>query len=363
MKIVFLVNGLGEYAQAFAVANAFVQDKQEIFFISNRPFLNSLILKDGFTLRPIEDNEDAQTTIDSIQPDALFLCNSHTSRVFNLTRPKQVKKVYSLDSNWLFNNKKYEELGMAKFSVYEWVDTIFCVFPHAFFLSNLKQNGGNYDISETFLSKIINPGFIPSGIALSNTQKAKERRKLGLMTGEKLILIYLSRAEFHSSEIKNHITEFERIISQTILNFESKVKIQYIDLTTKKNSLGYVFADNVLSSEQFDMIVSLADLFIMHYGYGTLPKLFHNEIPAICLIPKSDNPVHSNLYELKPCIDQKAIDYIFFQELDETILSKKIRKLLFDIDTIRTTKEQQKALFLSGEKNLLKEVYRQFSFK
>ena len=45
----------------------------------------------------------------------LFLCNSHTTRIYNLSRPTSIEWVFSLDSNWLFNNEKYKKLAEFDF--------------------------------------------------------------------------------------------------------------------------------------------------------------------------------------------------------------------------------------------------------
>lgn len=360
MKTAFLVRGLGEYTQAIAIAPLIREKANTALFLTDNAFLASLIEKDGFLLTFFTRANEANEKLKHIEANALFLCNAHTTRIYNLVRPKQIKWIYSLDSNWLFNNEKYKKLNLPKLLTYPWIDRPFVLFPRQFFLSNLKENGGYYEIDEVFKKKIITPGFIPSGPRFTDEQRRKLRKDIGLSDGQKLVVSYFSRPEFHSSEIKDNIQSFEKVVFETIekLNQNAKVKIALFDPTTGINNFNANIKKGVLASEEFDKLLAISDSVIMHYGYGTLPKVFANQIPVLCLIPRPDNKVHTNFFELKPCIDAKAIEYLFFDQVIESTIEDKARSLLFDPAAIKQIKLNQARIFSKGEKNLLQNLFR-----
>lgn len=365
MKTAFLVRGLGEYAQAAAIAPLIRESSFTPLFLTDNAFLASLIKKDGFLLTFFTRADEANEKLKHIKAYALFLCNAHTTMIYNLIRPTQIKWIYSLDSNWLFNNEKYKKLNQPKLLTYPWIDRPFVLFPKQFFLNNLMENGGYYEIDEVFKKKIITPGFIPSGPIFTDDQRRELRQKIGLSDGQKLVVSYFSKPEFHSSQIKEYIVQFQQYVKSAIKAISSTVNtpIAHFDLTSLWNNFQARINTSPLSTNDFDTIIGISDLVVMHYGYGTLPKVFANQIPVLCLLPRPDNQLHTNFFELKPCIDAKAIEYLFFDQATEKSIEDIARSLLFDPKAMKEIKSNQARIFSKGEENLVQNFYGSYTIK
>lgn len=354
MNIAFVVNGLGEYSQAFPIAKYFLENDHEVTFFVTNSFLAKIITNDGFHLLHIKQSKDIHLRLEKFVGEALFLCNSHTTYLYNLTRTKGIKKVFSLDSNWLFNNQKYRN-----YQTYKWIDTNYVVFPNEFFLKNIKQNGGYYEIDPFFADKIYNPGFIPSGIKLTKESRINKRRSLGIKDNEKLMISYLGSSHYFPKQFiylgQNLIRKIKAFIDLQAIKLNTQIKL--VNLSDDHLSLHNQI---VRKTEQFDEIIACADMVIMHHGYGTFPKIFNNQIPVICFTRKPRNLIHHPFYELKPCIDTGIISHFFFEDYSEKDLFEKIIIYLFDYKAIEDMKSKQKNIFVPGEKNLLDHFYRQF---
>lgn len=347
MRVIFLVRGLGEYAQGQAVAYALKKRGHKVKFFLDHPFLAQIVRRDRFPFIFFKSPDSLQKILDKEKAEALFLCNSHTTYRYRLLRPPDVGRVFSLDSNWLFNNSLYQKLGMEKFLTYDWIETIYVVFPPEFFFSNLKENGGYYEIEKSFYQKIKTPGFIPSGEKLEEEKKQKRREKFKVKENEKVIVTYFSRRQFHKTMKKDYVGFFQKIVSQVASRLSlSKRKIKVIHLSSK----------NSLSTIAYDNFLDMADLFVMHFGYGTLPRLFHKQIPVICFLPKPESPYFSSYYELSPCIKRGLVDYLFFPEVNLENVKKKISRLLDDAEVREKIKENQKKYFISGEEKVIEDL-------
>lgn len=365
MRTVFLVRGLGEYAQAVAIAPLIKDRGSAVFFLTDNVFLASLIKKDGFSLTFLTRPDEANEKLKHIEANALFLCNAHTTRIYNLVRPKQIKWIFSLDSNWLFNNEKYKKLNQLKLLTYPWIDRPYLLFPRQFFLKNLKENGGYYEIDEVFKKKIITPGFIPSGPRFTDEKRRELRAKIGLSDNQKFVVSYFSKPEFHSSQIKDYIVQFQKYVKSAIntINSTNNTPIALFDLSSLWNNFTARIDISAFSTVDFNRIIGISDLVVMHYGYGTLPKVFANQIPVLCLLPRPNNKVHTNFFELKPCIDAKAIEYLFFDQVTKSSIEDIARSLLFDPAVIKEMKSNQARIFSKGEKNLLQNFYGSYTIK
>ena len=355
MKIIFVVKGLGEYAQAHPIARIFQKNHEQVNFITEDKFVKELIINDRFDL--IEYSTSVNNLLREIKADALFLCNSHTTNVYQLERPKNIKKIFSLDSNWLFNNQKYLSLGLEKFYTYEWIDHMYVVFPKTLFEANLKENKGYYDVDSFFKNKIFCPGFVPSGSTYSNSQKQLIKKKFKINDDVKIISVYFGNHQFHSE-----------IYNQAVKDVEHKINIIISELHSNNSIVDYRMIKlngdqidlNIKDSISFDEELAISDLIIMHYGYGTLPKIFHKQIPVISLVPKVNNDYHTNFYELSPCIRKNALKYLIFNEFSIRELKELVMSMIFDENLIKNMKINQKKLFEKGEDNLVNHFYQQF---
>jgi len=353
MKIIFVVHGLGEYAQAQAVADLLQRKKENIFFLSKDKLIKDIAFNDNFSI--IDEKDNINNILNKTEADALFLCNSHTNIPYNLIRPNKIKKIFSLDSNWLFNNKKFSSQNLHKFFTYPWIDIIYTLFPKPIFDANLKENGGYYEVEKYFKDRIYCPGFVPSGKSLNFSEKQILRKKYNINNGEKVISTYFGDRAFHSENYNKMVSETMRAISLILNDLKTLNKI---DIKIKK--LDSDVPDKRKSSVHFDEELSISDLVIMHYGYGTLARIFHKKIPVISFIPEVENDMHSNYFELSPLIKKNAIKHFFFDKFEKTELKDTIVSLLLNESVIKDIRHHQKDIFVAGEENLVKHFYKQF---
>lgn len=349
MLIYFLVKGLGEYAQATAIASRLREKGEEVWFITDSSFLENIIHKDHFLLKKIEEKTKINDFLRSLQADALFLCNAHTTFSFELSKPPYINKVFSLDSNWLFNNAYY-----TSHQVYEWIDTPYILFSKTIFESNLIKNNGYYKISDLFASKIYTPGFIPSNGLFTMQEKNEFKKKLNIKTTTKLVGMYFGLNTFHTKSYSNliqaYVPKIKDLVNRYIL--KSGKDIQIIDFS------GPDF--NVYSSQMYNNFLLVCDFVIMHHGYGTIPKLLHSAIPTLCYTDHPKDSKHHSFYELSPLIKAGAIKHLFYDEDQEQVLPNFVEAYLYDESQISMMKMAQKKVFVTGENNLISHFYRQY---
>ena len=351
MKVFFLVRGLGEYAQAYAVAQYLYEANHELLFISDNEFVGEIIQTDNFDLQLFENLEEVKNTVEDLHGDALFLCNSHTTIRYALTRPKRIKKIFTLDSNWLFNNDLYPT------KTYEWVDTHYVVFPKNYFLSNLQGNGGNFVIGSNFAKKIYTPGFVPVGIKVTEGEKINIRKNYNVTPDKKLITLYFSNPKVIQNDRFMHLkikllAGLKKILPQ--IEEELKVQIILVNLSTEAEMI------KVKKTETYDRLIVSADLMIMHHGYGSLPKLFHNQVPIISFTESPENPSFGAYFELSPAIKSGAVRHFFYEKYTLEELKSAISSFLSDKNQIQKIKENQAKIFVDGEKNLIDNFYSHF---
>lgn len=354
--VVFVVKGLGEYAQAYSIAHLLKLIGYRVRFVAEADHLCSIIREDSFSLSQVTESS-IQRTLNHLKCDILFLCNSHTVASYNLSRPPQVHKVFSLDSNWLFHNQKYDELQLNKFHTVDWIDTIIVVFPEHFFKRNLSQNGGFYHISSELKRKVITPGFVPTIRTRSPVEIINTRRSLGIPVTAQMVVSYFSRVENHATTpygkliLKLDDTVYDRVKAMSRLH---ETPIHYVSLT-RKTINGIPFGKNEhLSSKMFEDILAAADLIVMHFGYGTLTKVFSLVKPVISFMPEPDNPVHCHYFELKPAIDLQMIDPLFYDSFSTAQLDVLLTKNLFNENYRRERIRNQVSNIISGEIPILR---------
>lgn len=353
MKIIFVVHGLGEYAQAQAVADLLQRKKENIFFLSKDKLIKDIAFNDNFSI--IDEKDNINNILNKTEADALFLCNSHTNISYDLNRPNKIKKIFSLDSNWLFNNKKFSSHDIHKYSTYPWIDTIYALFPTSIFEMNLKENGGYYEIEKYFRDRIYCPGFVPSGKSINFSEKQILRKKYNIAEEKKVISLYFGDRTFHSNNYNRMVSETMRTISLILNDLKAT---NNIDVIIKR--LDSDVPDKRKNSVHFDEELSISDLVIMHYGYGTLARIFHKKISVICFIPPIKNEIHSNYFELSPLIKKNAIKHFFFDKFEKTELKDTIISLLLNESAIKDMRRHQEDIFESGEENVVRHFYQQF---
>ena len=350
MKIFFLVRGLGEYAQAYPVALSLLKRKERVLIFTDYPFVYEIACADDFEVFLIEDPQKMKEKIEDLEGEALFLCNSHTTYKFKLSRPKKIKKIFSLDSNWLFNNQLYP------IKTYPWIDCCYVVFPKRYFLANLKENGGHFVIDSFFKKKIKTLGFLPVGRKLSLEEKKQVREKYQA-EDKKLITYYQSSPKIFKDD---RFLPFKLRLVEDLKKILTEIKEQYqtsivfINLVSEAEKIG------INKTERFNELISSSDLMIMHQGYGTLPKLFHNQVPIISFTERPENNLFGAYFELLPAIKFGILKHFFYNYYPKETLKKTIIELLFDKQKINQIKENQKNIFENGEKKIINDFYSYF---
>lgn len=348
MKIFFLVRGLGEYAQAYAVASSLLKRKETITIFTDNYFIAEIARVDGFKVFLIEDPQKMKEKIENLEGEALFLCNSHTTYKFQLSRPVKIRKIFSLDSNWLFNNQLYPT------KTYEWIDCCYVVFPERYFLINLKENGGHFVIDPFFKKKIKTLGFLPVWKRLSLEEKKQVRKKYQIGENKKLITYYQGSPKIFKNDrfalFKLKLLEdLEKFLPE--IERQYKTSIVFINLTSEAEKL------EVDKTVEFNNLISSVDLMIMHHGYGTLPKLFHNQVPIISFTEKPESNLIGAYFELLPPIKFGLLKHFFYNDYPKDILKRTIIELLFDEQKIKEMKENQQKIFENGEEKLIDDFY------
>lgn len=349
MKFLFLVLGMGEYAQAETVAKKAQANGIECFFGISKN-LESIVAAEKFSFELVENDADTQKLIQKVRPDVLFLCNSKTVRDAIRQKPEPKPYIVTLDSNWLFGQEQ-------RWQVFPWIDKIFVVFPQKIFDAALKENGGVYEIPFENFKKISCPGFVPTGEKIAEKRKAEIRRKFGLEKGEKLVFAYFGKGPtFRDFLLPKFI--------QAIESLHAVGKGIRVFWTGPKTGLekDFFIEQYNLTSQEFVEVLGSADLVVQHHGLGTLAKVIHNEVPAICFIPekydvKPKEFVHSPSYEIEAFEKNGVCKSLLYAASPEE-LANAIDSLLYDKNISETMKEAQKEIFEAGEGNVINEILR-----
>ena len=364
MKIIYLLrkNCFGEFAQGESFAfYARSRGAQNIFATSDQRLI-SIAQDDGFKIIETKNPAATKRIIKQLKPDILFLCNSKT--VFNQDAVLEIKTspgVYttSLDSNWLFL-KQFLKEKRNPYKVPEWINRIYVVMPPEIYKMGLIENKGHYKISNCYKKKIFCPGFIPSGKKLNLAKKKQIRRELNLKENEKLIFFYFGWREnplFPKifPKLENIIEEFKQKGQQIKVFFKARKKR---DVRKK-----WLIQKAWVTTEQFDSYLASSDLVIQHHGLGTLPKIIHNQVPAICLVPeiKKDLPYykHSEFYEIEP-FQKLGLCHSLPYTVSQQKLKESIESLLYNKEEIKKMKRAQGKYFKKGEENLYNDLIKHF---
>ncbi len=351
MKILFLVRGLGEYAQAEAFAKFAISKGDECLFLLARvedlELYIKAVKKNGFKYQVTKNPDETEKLIYEYNPVVMFLCNSKTSRDFIKRRPK-IKKllVGSLDSNWTYNN-----CG-SMYKVFSWVDNFFAVMPKRIFDIGRAEHGGHFKISQKILDKIYCPGFIPSGRDFSQKEKDTVRKNLNMKKGEKLIYLYLGRGV--TFRWKWYLVPSLTCVFDELYKEYKNFKVLFVG--EHKIERTWAFSQNwVDRTDYLENIIASSDLVIQHHGLGTLPRVIRSRVPVICLtpkiFPKMPHYIASYYFEIEPfaklgvCINMQIVNPldVYLSNIKDLLLNNKMRNNMI---------VKQKDIFCPGEENL-----------
>jgi len=364
MRIIYIVrkNCFGEFAQGESFAFYARKRGCQNTFVTNDQRLTVIAKDDGFETIFTKNRTETGRIIKKIRPDVLFLCNSKTVFEYGMGPILDIEKplgpyTASLDSNWLFL-KEYLRNKKSHHRVPGWIDRIYVVIPEEIYRLGLVENGGHYKISEIYKKRIFCPGFIPSGGKISRVRKKQIRKELDIKNNEKLIFFYLGCREplFPKIFLK---------LKSTIREFEKKgKKIKVLFKVRKKREVKekWLIQKARVTTEEYDSYLASSDLIIQHHGLGTLPKVIHNQVPAICLVPevKKDLPYykHSEFYEIEP-FRKSGLCYSLSYTVSSQKLKEKMENLLYNGKEMRKMKNAQRKYFKAGEESAFKDLLKQ----
>lgn len=282
MRLLFLVTGLGEAAQGTAVALYASEKGADIKFVSTTAQCHDHIAGFGFEdifysgeLPTSELRQHVGRTIQDYSPDAIFCCNSKTTRNMFFPQEKSGCPVVSLDSNWLFEDAP------------AFFDRFFVVFPREIF-----ERNRNYVITDDRVQPV---GFVPSGYEFSPEDLDSVRRQLA-PASERLIFAYFGRdVTFRDFLLEPLLEATDQLVKQgnsvrTILVSDREVSRP--DLTSIR-----WFA----SDREFDLHLAASSCLVSHHGMGTIAKAVMATVPVISFVPEMDRSAkHSEAFEVEP---------------------------------------------------------------
>lgn len=364
MKYLFVAMGPGETSQARALAKYIEKKGGEILFaLHQRKNLHFLVEDKKFKIFLTENPQKLKRIVEKEKPDILLLFNSKmwgNFREFFETPPfKKPTLALCLDSNWLFNDKRYPAFRFIK-----WVDKYLVLFPKKIFESGLKENSGDFVIPKNVLQKIIPVGFIPSYKKPSQKSILKIRKKYGIQKNQKFIFSYFSGfgAGHRIFAFNNLFLAIEKLIKKG-----RKIKVLYVgpthDLDPEKLKKNWLLKEEFLSAKEYFLTLSKTDLIFQHQGMATLSQAIAAQVPVICNVHILKERVLPKLHfwEVSP-FKRAGVCEMFSKSTPIGKIAKTIDELLFNEKKRREMQKKQKLIWKNGEekafkiiKNLLKE--------
>lgn len=369
-KYLFVGMGPGETSQARAMAK-YIAQKGEIVFFAVRKKANLHFIENDkeFKVFLTEKVKDLVNLVEREKPDVFLLFNSKmwANKGFTEKPPfKKPKICISIDSNWLFNNKKY----FPHFQSNVWMDKYLINLPEKIFKIGLKENNGNFIISKSILKKIIPIGFIPIYKKISSKKILKIRKKYNIKKGEKFIFSY-----FSGFEAGHRVFAFNNLIRSvdSLIKKELKIKVLCVgptsDLDPKILDRNWLIKKEKLSTDEFYEILSSSDLVFQHQGMATLSQAISANIPVICNVHILKMYSHGvsklHFWEVEP-FDKIGACKMFSKSTPIKKISQEIKNLLYNEKSIQKMKKIQELILEKGEpkayqiiKKLLKEKIKQ----
>ena len=269
--------------------------------------------------------------------------------MFGLLRVVTKSPVFSLDSNWLFNQPE-------KYPFVKWLDRIFLNFPEAVFANGLAENGGPYTIPEVTMKKIVNVGLIPSYTPLEPSAKREIRAELGLTEAQKLIFIYIGsgttlRRDFHDKCLD--------LVDALADKYGETAKVLFVQYEGPDKAILLPESRSLLQGDQFYKYLASADLVFQHQGLGTLEQAISAQVPVIANVnnPAPDEKYNAHAWEVAPFEKAGLCKMHYYNDENSDILESIDRLLASEAGT--EMKTAQKSQFSKGEESLLNHI-RQF---
>jgi len=350
-KYLFVARGPGEAGQARALADYISKKGGKILFsLHQKEYLFFLSRDKQFKIFVIENPKALKKIAEKEKPDVLLLFNSKMWGGEFSENPgfKKPKLCLAIDSNWLFNDKKYPRYPFVK-----WVDRYLVLFPKKIFELGLKERGGDFILQKNILKKVIPVGFMPSYEKPHQKTIAALRKKYNLGKQEKLIFSY-----FSGFGAGHRIFAFENLVSavEKLVARGRKIKVLYLgptkDLDPAKLKKDWLVKKESLPAEEYFLTLASSDLVFQHQGMVTLAQAISVQIPAICNVHilKDEDLPKIHFWEVRPFAKVGACK-MFSKSTPIKKISQEINNLLFNRAAIKKMTKAQESILENGEAN------------
>lgn len=361
MKLLVFAMGSGEASQAYAIVReARARGDQALLVLrqkENYQFFSSIFSSDSLALA--SNSEELTNRVKLFSPDSVILCNSKSlnhDTGFVDRSPFPNVPTFTVDSNWLFNEKD------EQFHFVKWAERYFINLPPAVFNAGLQENGGEFVISETVRSKIEVVGLIPSYNPLPAYEKENIRRSLGIKADTKFIFCYFSG---FGTGARNWV--MDKLLSAGKILNEKGIKFLAV-YVGKNDQINEKLPDwfhpldrggSSVSPEEFYKVLASADLIFQHQGLGTLAQAISARVPVIANVVERHSGVGSyprlHAGEVGP-FQKNGACHMFFDTTTASEVAATIESLLFNSQAISIMKEHQQKLFVRGEAVVINKI-------
>lgn len=352
IKFLFISMGPGETGHAIALARyIFKKGGRILFALQQEKNLNFLSEDKNFDVFLTSTPKELKKIVEKEKPMVLLIFNSKIwgSHFKDFLKEPPFKKpplTVCVDSNWLFNDKKYPNFRFIK-----WADKYLIVFPKKIFDLGLKKNKGTYIISKPFLKKIFPIGFIPSYQKPIKKEVLEVRKKYKIKSDEKFIFSYFSGlgAGHRTWAFENLIRAVDKLIKRG-----EKIKVLYVgpteDLNQRKLKRKWLIKIRGLPASEYFSTLASADLVFQHQGLVTLVQAISAQVPVIANVSILKSKIPKNhFWEVKPFV-RVGTCIMLSKSIPTKKISQSISQLLFNKKAIEKMKEKQKSIFERGEK-------------
>jgi len=356
MKYLFVARGPGETGQARALAKYISKKEEEILFaLHQEKNLHFLSTDKEFKIFLTKTLAELKKIIKKEKPQILLLFNSkmwgNYPEFYENPLSTKPALILGVDSNWLFNNKRY-----SKYKFIEWLDKYLVLFPKKIFNLGLKENGGDFFVPKKILRKIIPVGFIPSYQKPSKKTAPEIKEKYKIKRKEKFIFSYFGGlgAGHRVFAFNNLISAVDRLVKKG-----RKIKVLYIgpteNLDPKKLKKVWLLKKDSLPAGEYFLTLSGADLVFQHQGMVTLAQAISAQVPVICNIHiLEDEPLRKlHFWEVSP-FERAGVCEMFSKSTKISKIAKTIDELLFNNKKRKEMQKKQKLLWENGEEKVFK---------
>lgn len=351
-KYLFASMGPGETGQARALAKYIAKNGGEIFFCVRGKKSASLLSEDRrFKVSITKTPEKFKKIMEKTRPDIVLFFNSKmwgNFKGFSENPPfKKPPLTVCVDSNWLFDEKRYSTFRFIK-----WADKYFVLFPKKIFELGLKKNGGNFIIPKDILKRIIPVGFIPSYKKPAREKILKTRKKYKIQKEEKFIFSY-----FSSPEAGHRVFAFNNFIDATdrLVKKRKKIKALYVgpteDLDSNRLKKSWLIKRRELSVSEYFLTLASSDLVFQHQGMVTLAQAISAQVPVICNVHnlKGFSILRLHFWEVGPSV-RAGVCEMFSKSSSIKEISEKVEELLYNPKSRQRMQKKQRLMLEEGEK-------------